>query len=234
MRRPQRGFTLVEMGITVAIMALSAAVVIPAMNNISRADLRKAASGLASTIRSCYDNAALEGQTYRLTLVPGSDHVTLEATSAAISFDQAGGAVAAAQEQELSLGSLDLPGSTPDTSSADADKKKAEKEEGPGKNTSPLAGLSGINRLSEQAADTGLQKVGTYAFPNHVHLLDVWTDGMDAVQTDAEVYLYFFPNGYTQDAIIHLKDRDERVFSIRVAPLTGRCSIETGYLEPPK
>jgi prepilin-type N-terminal cleavage/methylation domain-containing protein len=234
MRRPQRGFTLVEMGITVAIMALAAAVVIPAMNNISRADLRKAASGLASTIRSCYDNAALEGQTYRLTLVPGSDHVTLEATSAAISFDQAGGAVAAAQEQEMSLDSLDLPGGSADSAAAEAAKKKADGDKDQAKRASPLAGLSGINRLSEQAADTGLQKVGTYAFPTHVRLLDVWTDGMDAVQTDAEVYLYFFPNGYTQDAIIHLKDRDERVFSIRVAPLTGRCSIETGYLEPPK
>ena len=76
----QRGFTLVEATITVAILALAVSVVIPAVSNITRAEMRETAGILAGTVRSLYDQAALSGQTYRLVLNLEKNTISSEAT----------------------------------------------------------------------------------------------------------------------------------------------------------
>jgi len=64
-------------------------------------------------------------------------------------------------------------------------------------------------------------------------VLSVWTEGMDKPADSGEAYIYFFPNGYTQDAIVHLQDDERRVISVRVQPLTGQSTITDGYVEAP-
>ena len=88
-----------------------------------------------------------------------------------------------------------------------------------------------VNKVSAHAGTGGFSAKELVSFAEHVRILDVWTDGMDRPQTDGQAYLYFFPSGYTQDALIHLEDLDNRVFSVKVAALTGKCTIESGYVE---
>ena len=47
-------------------------------------------------------------------------------------------------------------------------------------------------------------------------------------------YIYFFPLGMTEAAIVHLTDlKRETVYSLVVHPLTGRVQIKNFYVEPP-
>ena len=46
-------------------------------------------------------------------------------------------------------------------------------------------------------------------------------------------YLYFFPLGQTEPAIVHLSDPDGEVFySLLVHPLNGRVKVVNSYVEP--
>ena len=64
--RSEYGFTLVEMTITVAIIAMMTAVAIPSLSSVTRLELRKQSRKLSGVIRATYDDAALSGDTHRI------------------------------------------------------------------------------------------------------------------------------------------------------------------------
>jgi general secretion pathway protein H len=63
-----RGFTLVELLIVLAVIALLAALAIPGMEAITGANARKAAGELAGSMRALFDTAALRHATCRMAL----------------------------------------------------------------------------------------------------------------------------------------------------------------------
>ena len=231
MQRRQHGFTLVEVCITVAILALAAAVIIPGMNNVSRAELRKGARGMGTAVRSAYDHAALSGQTYRMVIKPGNGNIDLEASEETLNYDEQSGAFVAAARGAEELNALrEHPGGTGKESAHGAGKKSDDSKAQSG----ALSALLGINKLGQKAAQAGFKKIGGFDLGGSVRVLDLWTSGMDQPATEGEVYLYFFPNGYTQDALIHLEDSDKRVFTVKVAPLTGKSEFFDHYVEVPQ
>ncbi|ABS24939.1 type II secretion system protein [Anaeromyxobacter sp. Fw109-5] len=71
MRRihPQaRGFTLIELLIVLGVVALAATFAVPALQSVSGANARKAASELAGSMRALFDVAALRHATCRMAI----------------------------------------------------------------------------------------------------------------------------------------------------------------------
>jgi general secretion pathway protein H len=62
------GFTLIELMIVIAIIALLGAMVVPAAESITGANARKAAGELSAAMRALFDTAALRHATCRLVL----------------------------------------------------------------------------------------------------------------------------------------------------------------------
>jgi general secretion pathway protein H len=62
----------------------------------------------------------------------------------------------------------------------------------------------------------------------------VWTARFDEPVTQGRAYLYFYPEGMTERAIIHLTDSTDGAFSLVVHPLTGRVQILGGRVELPR
>ena len=238
-RRQQRGFTLVEATITIAIIALAAAVVVPALGNITHAKLRATSSKLAGFVRATYDNASLNGQTYRIAFDFESKAVTVGATDQAMALEPGSNVLAAAAE---TTNTLDRPGALEQAIMDAASELEADSPtDDSGKaqiDPSALSAIFQVNNLAASAdttADAAFSDTGDKLdLDDDVHLLDVWIDGMDEAESEGKSFLYFFPNGYTQDAIIHLEDTDNNVFSVRIQALTGRTSIEPGYVEVKK
>ena len=81
-----RGLTLVEITITVAILALVAAVAVPTLNNLGIVELRSTTAKIAGTIKSTYDNAALSGQTHRLAFHLKEGRIDVEVSPIGQSF----------------------------------------------------------------------------------------------------------------------------------------------------
>ena len=104
---------------------------------------------------------------------------------------------AAADAAEI-LASLDPPPGEDDSKKKGKDKDKD--SEGPSQGDA-LTALFGINKLATKTnAKAGFKEEGKVPLGDNVHVLDVWTEGMDQPTADGEVYLLFFPNGYTQEA----------------------------------
>ena len=56
---------------------------------------------------------------------------------------------------------------------------------------------------------------------------------MSEPTSEGRGYLYFFPLGMTEAAIIHLSDaKRETFYSLVVHPLNGRVSVKNSFVEP--
>lgn len=65
-----------------------------------------------------------------------------------------------------------------------------------------------------------------------VRFRDVYVAHQEGIIEEGIAYLYFFPNGMTELAVIHLADEDfEMNYSIIVKPLTGKSRVEQGYVD---
>ena len=60
-----------------------------------------------------------------------------------------------------------------------------------------------------------------------MRLFDVYTPRQAEPYRKGRAYLYFFPDGHTERAMIHLSDGDD-FYTLRVSPLTGQVSVHTG------
>jgi len=66
-----------------------------------------------------------------------------------------------------------------------------------------------------------------------VLLDDIYTPRLSKPMDAGRGYLYFFPLGMTEAAIIHLSDtQHETFYSLVVHPLNGRVSIKNSFVEP--
>jgi general secretion pathway protein H len=233
----QRGFTLVETVIVIAIIAMMAAIAVPSINNITRAELRSNSSKLAGLIRQTYDDAALTGQTQRLAFNFESKAVKAEATQEVLAFDPETNVLAEASKAKEDLQSfMEVP---PDIAALMAPAGEPSADSGLG--LSAIGALFGAGALggSSMSTDGEAFKAGDGAgltLGDDVQLMDVWIQGMSEPTNKGIAYLYFFPHGFTQDALIHLMeaDDDQRVYTVKVSALTGKTTIVDEYVQVPK
>src|SRR6476660_2939227 len=64
-------------------------------------------------------------------------------------------------------------------------------------------------------------------------LFDIYTARQREPYTSGKAYLYFFPDGHTERAVIRMNDGDE-FYSLIVHPLTGRVEVRPGKYEIPR
>lgn len=65
-----------------------------------------------------------------------------------------------------------------------------------------------------------------------VFIRDVATSHDEKEVTEGLAYLYFFPTGLTEQAVIHLSNEEKSSnYSILVNPLTAKCRVENEYVE---
>ena len=220
--------TLIEICLAVALVAMAAGIVVPALGNFSRADLRQSAFMLGQKVRESYTLAALGGGTWRMVVSPGSNVVRVERTDEEVRLSHGRGVGLREDFSRLLAGADSIAfGQDPNAAAA--------QEALFGLSMSVGAGdlLAGAVGDGNQAAGPAFADAGIKPLPlkGSVHILDVWTDGMEAPATEGDAYLYLFPQGYTQNALVHLEDGQKRVFSVRIHALTGGCDITAGYAE---
>jgi len=63
--------------------------------------------------------------------------------------------------------------------------------------------------------------------------VSVWTSHQKAKVDSGLAYLYFFPQGYTERAMVTVR-QGRNVWTLQINPLTGKTSIVDGEPEIPK
>ena len=216
-RRAERGLTLVELLIVIALIAVLAGTVLMGPGMLEGSRLKSAATLIVSGIRLGLARASTTGKPTRLDFDLDNGKLTLEEASSSVVLREHTKDASSGAEPATDL------------------EKKAQAEsnrilEGPHSARPSFKPVPGFN------AGEG-DKGPARSLGNGVEFISVQTDHDDDPRTSGRAYLYFFPGGTTERASVQLKRRgDDTGMTITVSGLTGRAKIERGRVElaPPR
>ena len=203
-----RGFTLIEVLITVAVIGVMALAAAPAVNAFPGANARSSAAEIAGAYRYLFDTAALRHQTCRMVLDMDHQEWWAECTEAGPGNRRGqpvmGKDGAAEDDAALAKGFSDEP---------DADKRRF---------------LARARFAEFKDRQVGKRKLkGGSAFEK------IWTPRQRDPQTKGKAYVYFYPQGQGDRAQIPVADGGN-AYTVVTQPLTGRARVVSGIPEVPR
>lgn len=205
-RIQQRGFTLIELAIVIAIVGVLAAAAVPAITAVTGASARRAAGELAGAARYLFETAAMRHETCRLAL------------------DLDGASWWAECTKDRAFAARELQGA-PDRAEDDAaleerfpDERDAEKRK--------LLARARFGKFEDRLARK-------QSLPGSAAFVDVWSEHQREPFSKGIAYVYFYPHGQAEAARIPVVDGDN-VYSVVTQPFTGRAKVVSGKPEVPR
>ena len=211
----QRGLTLVELLIVIALIAVLGGTVLMGPGMLEGSRLKSAATLIVSGVRLGLARASTTGRPTRLAFDLDNGKLTLEEADTSVLLRE--------HTKDASSGS---------SAATDLEKKaQAESErilQGP---RSPRATFRPVPGFNSSPDETGPAR----SLGSGVQFISVQTEHDDEPRTSGRAYLYFFPGGTTERAAVQLKRRgDDGGLTVSVSGLTGRAKIERGRVELPR
>jgi len=215
-RGRSRGLTLFEVLIAIALIAVLSGSLLFGRNALAGSRMKAAATLIVSSVRFGLSRANATGRPARL---------VLDFDKKLISVEEASGSVMLREKGKDPSG-----GATPATSAEAKARSEAEKIiEGPRALRPTFSKLGKVSgRVEELSAGRALG--------DGVVLVQVQTEHDEGPVRDGRAYIYFWPGGTTERAVVHLKKAGDKetALSIVLSPLTGRAKIEKGEVDFPE
>jgi general secretion pathway protein H len=221
-RAPQGGFTLLEIMIVLVIVGLISGMSIRGLRSLAKSDLRGSTSRMSGAIRYLFDRASTTGKYHRLVIDVDEGRYWAEVSDDRFYIPrepETEGSVKKLAELEAKLD--------------EKDRQRKEMAEAAG----------GFDTSKILAQDFRPKRVRFGAFKEttlkavrmkNTKVMDVFTPRLTEPVIHGRAYIYFFPLGQTEPAIVHLSDPTEQtVYSLVVHPITGRVRIYNEYIKPP-
>jgi len=215
-RSGERGLTLIELMITMAILALVTGAAMLSASVADSARLKRSAVMIAGAIRVAYGHANAISKPVRLVFDFDQRLIGLEEASSELKLDRkdaTGGAAAATEAEKKALEEAEQIVKGPRT---------------PRPAFKPTRAF-GFNPDKDK---TGKE------LERNIRFLQIETSHQDDVVTKGRAYLYFWPGGQTERAAIQLRisgsDADQDVMTLLVSPLTGKATFKKGKVSMPR
>jgi general secretion pathway protein H len=220
-RAPRSGFTLLEILIVLVIVGLMSGMSIRGLRSLAKSDLRASTSRMSGAVRYLFDRASTTGKYHRLVIDVDEGRYWAEVSDDRFYIPREPETEASVKKLAALQGQVD------------------EKE----RRSAEMAAASGDVDLSKvQAQDFRPKRVRFGAFKEttlkpvkmkNTKVVDVYTPRLAESVTHGRAYIYFFPLGQTEPAIVHLSDLSgETFYSLVVHPITGRVRIYNEYVKP--
>jgi general secretion pathway protein H len=235
--RVDAGFTLIEIIVVIAIVALIMSLGVKGFRSIARSDLRASSTQLAGAMRFLFDRASTTGKTHRLVLDLEGGRYWAEVSDDKFFVPRESESPEAARRRE--------------EIEAQEDEEKRAKSEKAEKAAAASASESSSSS-SDSSFDLSKLEVGEFrpkrarfaafkemalrptTLKKSVLLRSVYTPRVTEPVKTGRAYVYFFPLGQTEPAIVTLSDPSgETIFSLVAHPLTGRVRIYNQEVKPP-
>ena len=237
-RGRSRGFTLIEVMVAMMVIALIATIGVKGFRTVTKGSLREGSAHMAGAIRFLFDRASITGKYHRLVIDLNEGRYWAE-----VSDDR----FYAPNQAE----------SEPDRRKREEKEDAAEEEERKRKEKQQLlygsssSSSSSSSASSSSSFDMSKMDVGEFrprrarfaafketalkpvTLKKEVRIKSVYTPRMTDPVTAGRAYLYFYPLGQTEPAVITLTDKSgESVFSLVVHPITGKVKIYNVEVKP--
>ena len=220
--RARRGFSLVEILVVIAILGLMMGASVYGFRSIAKSDLRSSSAKLAGAIRYCFDRSVTTGSYFRLVLDLDGNKYWAERSDDR-TYLTAGKENAPGKGEALDVQALEKQRDEDDA-------KLQELATSVGGQMVQLDPPPKPKRAKFQTfKDTTLPQVKL----GRAKLFDVFTPRQREPYLKGRAYLYFFPDGHTERAIVRLHDGDD-FYSLVIHPLTGRVEVITGKVDIPR
>ena len=235
-RRSSQGFTLIEVMVALMIVALIATIGVKGFRTVTKSSLREGSSHMAGAIRFLFDRASITGKYHRLVIDLNEGRYWAE-----VSDDRFYAPNQAESEPER------RKREEKEDAVEEEERKRKEKQQllyGSNSSSSSSASSSSSFDMSKMEVgefrprrarfaafkETALKPV---TLKKEVRIKSVYTPRMTDPVTAGRAYLYFYPLGQTEPAVITLTDKSgESVFSLVVHPITGRVRIYNEEVKP--
>ncbi|HLT29830.1 MAG TPA: prepilin-type N-terminal cleavage/methylation domain-containing protein [Myxococcaceae bacterium] len=222
------GFTLIEMTITLAVVAVLMSAAVIGVGALTGAEARSAAGALAGAAQALFDQAALSGKTCRLVFELPSERA--EKQNVVYRAECAEGAVTTARDRDLALRSANA-------AADEAQRRDPRILTGGGTGATPsLEELLSAERQRVEAAGAFSAYTNAVIEPRELPSsvdLEVWVRGQSGYTTEGLAMLYFFPQGYTEKAQVRFTQGDDS-WTLVLEPLTGKVRVVPEALEVPR
>ncbi len=189
---------------------------------LGRGDLRSSAAKLAGGIRYCFDRAITTGQYYRIVLDLDGNKYWAERSDDRMYL---------VRDKEQS------PGNGKAFDQDAEDRKKEEEDQKAKEYQSQLGGLAALLEPPPKPRRAKFQTFKDATLPQvqlkKTQIFDVYTPRQREPYKSGRAYLYFFPDGQTERAVIRLSDGQD-FYSLVIHPLTGRVEVKSGKYEIPR
>lgn len=230
-RRASHGFTLIEVMVALMVVALMATIGVKGFRSIRKSDLREATAHLSGAIRYMFDRASITGKYQRLVLDLSDGQYWPE-----VSDDK----FYAPNQAETETDQRKREGK--EAEADEEQRKKAEKQQQAFANSSTSAANTSFDLSKLEVGEFRPKHARFAAFKEtalkpvrlkKLHIRSVYTPRMVDPVTSGRAYLYFYPLGQTEPAVITLADESgESVYSLVVHPITGRVRIYNYEVKP--
>jgi general secretion pathway protein H len=234
------GFTLIEIIIVLAVVGLVVSMGVGGLRRLARSDLRVDATRLAGAMRFLFDRASTTGKTHRLVLDLEGGRYWAEVTDDKFFIPRDVETPAETRKREADEAKEDEEKKAAQekaSHSAAADMFGSTSSSGLPMNSSYDPAKLDIGEFKPQRArfaafkETALKPV---TLKKRVVFRSVFTPRSTEPVTSGRAYVYFFPLGQTEAAIVSLSDPDgDTIYSLVAHPITGRVRVYNEEVKPP-
>ena len=237
-RRRSQGFTLIEVMVALMVVALIATIGVKGFRTVTKGSLREGSAHMSGAIRFLFDRASITGKYHRLVIDLNEGRYWAEVSDDRFYAPNQAESESDRQKREAK-----------EDAAEEEERKRQEKQQLLYGNSSSSSSSSGAS--SSSSFDMSKMEVGEFrprrarfaafketalkpvTLKKEVRIKSVYTPRMTDPVTAGRAYLYFYPLGQTEPAIITLTDKSgESVFSLVVHPITGKVRIYNVEVRP--
>lgn len=240
----ERGFSLIEVIIVVALIAFVYTVAIPQFNLRTGAETANKLNQLAGDVRSAFDMAVLTRKTYRMVFHLASGDYWLEEASTEnvyLGTDKADRDPTESEEKDEELAFESRIQQYQDLAGQAVTDPESDKEIPP---TSPVLQAKDALRKPKWIRIQNMEW-GVRSLAPALIIQDMQAEHHGSKQSflelgpEARAMLYFFPDGHVQKAVFHIAyrkgdaeiDDTQEPYTVTTNPVEGTAETVTGYVE---
>lgn len=199
-REPEHGFSLVELMVVVALMALITAMAVPSISTVFKISLGSTNRDLATTVRYTYNAAMMTKKVHRLVYDMKDHRYWVEVGPQNLLMETEETRVKSERARKF-------------TSKLSAEEELKKKQELEGQ-------FSLATYITRKKND----------LPRGVEFEDVKTEQSKDPFKEGLAYTHFFPHGIIEQTVIHLKDTSSHHATLVIAPIVGRTKVIDRYV----